>query len=73
MLFLHANSYPYVTVEAQVAWLPEAFALRKECYALVSQADGSVAAAVRMTAAQGAPPGACRLTTSIASATIALR
>ena len=27
MLFLHANSYPYVTVEAQVAWLPEAFAL----------------------------------------------
>jgi len=73
VLFLQSNSYPYVTVEAQVAWLPEAFALRKECYALISQEDGSIAAAVRTTAAQGAPPGACRLTTTTASATIALR
>ena len=72
VLFLRANSYPYVTVEAQVAWLPEAFALRKECYALISHEDGSVTAAVRATPAQGAPPGACRLSTTSASATIAL-
>ena len=73
VLFLPANSYPYVTVEAQVAWLPEAFLLRKECYALITQADGSVTVAVRMTPAQGAPPGNCRLTTTTASATIMLR
>jgi len=73
VLFLRANSYPYVTVEAQVAWLPEAFLLRKECYALITQEDGSVTAAVRMTPAQGAPQGNCRLTTTTASATIMLR
>jgi len=73
VLFLRANSYPYVTVEAQVAWLPEAFALRKECYALIAREDGSVSPAVRMTPAQGAPPGNCRLSTTTASATITLR
>jgi hypothetical protein len=73
VLFLGADSYPYVTVEAQVAWLPLAHPLRKECYALIAQEDGSVSASVRSTAAQGAPPGNCRLSTTTASATIALR
>jgi hypothetical protein len=71
VLFLRASSYPYVTVEAQVAWLPEAHPLRKDCYGLITHEDGSVTVSVR-TAAQPAAPGNCRLSTSTASATIAL-
>ena len=73
VLFLRADAYPYVTVEAQVAWLPLAFPLRKECYALIPQEDSSVTASVRTTAAQGAPKGTCRLSTTTASASIGLR
>jgi hypothetical protein len=62
-----------VTVEAQVAWLPLAHRLRKECHALIAQEDGTVSASASATPAQGAPPGNCRLSTTTASATIALR
>jgi hypothetical protein len=73
VLFLRADSYPYVTVEAQVAWLPLAHPLRKECYALITQEDGAVTASVRKTPSQGAPAENCRLSTTTASASIALR
>ena len=71
--FLRADSYPYVTVEAEVAWLPLADALRRECYALIAEEDGLVCGSAKVDPAQGAPPGNCWLSTTTASATIALR
>jgi len=73
VLFLRADAYPYLTVEADVTWLPLAYSLRKECYGLVAQADGSVMVSVRPGEAQRAPLGTCRLSTAVASASIALR
>jgi hypothetical protein len=73
VLFLRADAYPYVTIEADIAWVPLAYPLRRECYAQVAQSDGSVMVSVRTGDAQHAPRGTCRLSTAVASASIALR
>jgi hypothetical protein len=67
LLFVRRGEYSVISVEAQLAWLPEAYPLRKECYTLVRNETGVVSVA--------AAPGVerCRLSTVSASTSVALR
>jgi len=56
-----------LSVEAQLAWLPVAYPLRKECYTLVRDEEGVVSMQVADTAK------GCRLSTVSASTGIAFR
>lgn len=66
ILFVRREEYSVLTVEAQVAWLPAAFPLRKECYTLVRDEEGVVSVGIPDTVTR------CRLSTVSASTGIAL-
>ena len=66
ILFVRREEYSVLSVEAQLAWLPAAFPLRKECYTLVRDEDGVVSVGISSTATR------CRLSTVSASTGISL-
>ena len=67
LFFVRRGEYSVLSVEAQLAWLPVAYPLRKECYTLVRNEEGVVSVRV--------PDGAtrCRLSTVSATTGIAFR
>jgi len=65
--FVRRGEYSVLSVEAQLAWLPVAYPLRKECYTLVRNEEGVVSLQV----ADGATR--CRLSTVSATTGIAFR
>jgi hypothetical protein len=66
ILFVRREEYSVVNVEAQLAWLPFGFPLRKECYTLVRDEAGVVSVSVPEQATR------CRLSTVSASAGVAV-
>jgi hypothetical protein len=67
LFFVRRGEYSVLSVEAQLAWLPVAYSLRKECYTLVRDEEGVVSMQVANTATR------CRLSTVSASTGIAVR
>ena len=67
LFFVRRGEYSVLSVEAQLAWLPAAYPLRKECYTLVRDEEGVVSMQVADTATR------CRLSTVSASTGIAFR
>ena len=66
ILFVRREEYSVLTVEAQLAWLPVAFPLRKECYTLVRDEEGVVSVGIPDNVTR------CRLSTVSASTGISL-
>ena len=66
ILFVRREEYSVLNVEAQLAWLPAGFPLRKECYTLVRDESGVVSVEVPEQATR------CRLSTVSSSAGVAL-
>ena len=67
LLFVRREEYSVLSVEAQLAWLPLAYPLRKECYTLARDEEGVVSMRVVPTATR------CRLSSVSASTGISLR
>ena len=65
LFFVRRGEYSVLSVEAQLAWLPVAHPLRKECFTLVRDEEGVVSMRVAETAK------GCRLSTVSASTGIA--
>ena len=66
ILFVRREEYSVLNVEAQLAWLPSGFPLRKECYTLVRDESGVVSVGVPDEVSR------CRLSTVSASAGVAV-
>ena len=66
ILFVRREEYSLLNVELQLAWLPAAFPLRKECYTLVRDGDGVVSVGLPAEATR------CRLSTVSAATGINL-
>src|SRR5262249_22791072 len=66
MLFVRREEYSVLNVEAQLAWLPFGFPLRKECYTLVRDESGVVSVSVPDQVTR------CRLSNVSASAGVAV-
>ena len=66
-ILVRREEYSVHNVELQLAWLPAAFPLRKECYTLVRDEEGVVSLRVADTATR------CRLSSVSASTGIAVR
>jgi hypothetical protein len=67
LLFVRRAEYSLLSVEAQLAWLPVAYPLRKECYTLARDEEGVVSVTIPDAASR------CRLSTVSASTGVALR
>ncbi len=66
ILFVRREEYSVLNVELQLAWLPAAFPLRKECYTLVRDGEGVVSVGIP------AEQTRCRLSTVSAATGINL-
>ncbi len=66
ILFVRRGEYSVLNVELQLAWLPAAYPLRKDCYTLVRDEEGVVSVGVPAEATR------CRLSTVSAATGIAL-
>ena len=67
LFFVRRAEYSVLNVEAQLAWLPAAYPLRKECYTLVRDEEGVVSVRVPDAAMR------CRLSTVSPGTGIAFR